>query len=217
MKTAQPKSDITWASPSILFSHPHHFNPLDQRVWIALPPKEATEQVFKPGKVVNIVDTDTLSVRYEGDSREAFNMKGDKVFPLDTSDQDYNNLMDLPFINEPEVINNIQKRYQDDQIFSYLGSSLISVNPYKYIHKLFENKVLEQYQEAIRNLQFDIKELPSHIFAVTGNAVVNLLNTQKNQAIVISGESGAGKTELAKLSTKFLASLASNISMKTQK
>jgi len=87
---------------------------------------------------------------------------------------------------------------------------LIALNPYTKIPELFSDNLLTRYQKNIYNPQFSLKDEPPHIYAISGIAYKQLIENKKNQAIVISGESGSGKTEETKYAMKFLTTLGKN-------
>ncbi|XP_035888604.1 unconventional myosin-If isoform X3 [Phyllostomus discolor] len=97
----------------------------------------------------------------------------------------------LPQITEDSIVGNLRKRFMDDYIFTYIGSVLISVNPFKQM-PYFTDREIELYQGAAQY------ENPPHIYALTDNMYRNMLIDCENQCVIISGESGAGKTVAAK-------------------
>uniref|UniRef100_A0A6I8S5Z3 Myosin IF n=1 Tax=Xenopus tropicalis TaxID=8364 RepID=A0A6I8S5Z3_XENTR len=97
----------------------------------------------------------------------------------------------LSKITEDAIVENLKKRYLDDYIFTYIGSVLISVNPFKQM-PYFTEREIELYQGAAQY------ENPPHIYALTDNMYRNMLIDGENQCVIISGESGAGKTVAAK-------------------
>ncbi|XP_044162105.1 unconventional myosin-If-like isoform X3 [Bufo gargarizans] len=97
----------------------------------------------------------------------------------------------LSKITEDAIVENLKKRYMDDYIFTYIGSVLISVNPFKKM-PYFTDREVELYQGAAQY------ENPPHIYALTDNMYRNMLIDGENQCVIISGESGAGKTVAAK-------------------
>ncbi|XP_067088385.1 unconventional myosin-If [Osmerus mordax] len=97
----------------------------------------------------------------------------------------------LSKINEDAIVENLKKRYMDDYIFTYIGSVLISVNPFKQM-PYFTDREIELYQGAAQY------ENPPHIYALTDNMYRNMMIDGENQCVIISGESGAGKTVAAK-------------------
>nr|XP_057944461.1 unconventional myosin-Ie [Doryrhamphus excisus] len=97
----------------------------------------------------------------------------------------------LTKINEDAIVDNLKKRYMDDYIFTYIGPVLISVNPFKQM-PYFGEKEVEMYQGAAQY------ENPPHIYALADNMYRNMMIDRENQCVIISGESGAGKTVAAK-------------------
>nr|XP_046254592.1 myosin IEb [Scatophagus argus] len=107
----------------------------------------------------------------------------------------------LSKINEDAITENLKKRYMDDYIFTYIGPVLISVNPFKQL-PYFTDKEVELYQGAAQY------ENPPHIYALADNMYRNMMIDNENQCVIISGESGAGKTVAA----KYIMSYVSKVS-----
>ncbi|XP_075885012.1 myosin IEb [Nelusetta ayraudi] len=107
----------------------------------------------------------------------------------------------LSKINEDAITDNLKKRYMDDYIFTYIGPVLISVNPFKQLPYFTEREV-ELYQGAAQY------ENPPHIYALADNVYRNMMIDNENQCVIISGESGAGKTVAA----KYIMSYVSKVS-----
>ncbi len=89
------------------------------------------------------------------------------------------------------VLQNIKMRHARDQIYTYIGPVLISVNPFKRL-PLYEKSIIDSYVGRYPH------EVSPHTYAVAEAAFRNMLTEEENQAVIISGESGAGKTEVAK-------------------
>lgn len=100
--------------------------------------------------------------------------------------------------SEEAFIDNLHKRYREKLIYTYIGSVLVSVNPYQDL-PIYDRKYVETYGTA------NFYELPPHIFAVTNTALRSLCDELRDQCILISGESGAGKTEASKKVLQFIA------------
>ncbi|XP_051890313.1 unconventional myosin-X [Pristis pectinata] len=105
-------------------------------------------------------------------------------------------LATLSQLDETILLNVLSRRFRHDQIYSYIGDILVAINPFKYL-PLYEKSESEKYRSCSKD------SLPPHIFAVADRAYQSMLGRlatgPKNQCIVISGESGAGKTESTKL------------------
>ncbi|RVE68208.1 hypothetical protein OJAV_G00089780 [Oryzias javanicus] len=99
---------------------------------------------------------------------------------------------------EVAFISNLKKRYSKDLIYTYIGTLLVSVNPYKELD-IYNKKQMDTYMGV------NFFELPPHIYALADNAYHTMLTEFNNHFILISGESGAGKTEASKKILQFYA------------
>ena len=113
----------------------------------------------------------------------------------------YDNMVKLNDLNEPVILHNLRQRFKKDIIYTYVSSILIAVNPFKQM-TLYTPEVMDTYKDGGARVQ------PPHIFAVADNAYNGMLADQKDQAVVISGESGAGKTETMKLTLQYIAEVS---------
>ncbi|XP_068176609.1 unconventional myosin-Ie isoform X2 [Antennarius striatus] len=107
----------------------------------------------------------------------------------------------LSKINEDAIVDNLKKRYMDDYIFTYIGPVLISVNPFKQM-PYFGEKEVEMYQGAAQY------ENPPHIYALADNMYRNMMIDCEAQCVIISGESGAGKTVAAKYIMSYISKVS---------
>uniref|UniRef100_A0A8B9HNX3 Osteoclast-stimulating factor 1 n=1 Tax=Astyanax mexicanus TaxID=7994 RepID=A0A8B9HNX3_ASTMX len=107
----------------------------------------------------------------------------------------------LSKINEDAITDNLKKRYMDDYIFTYIGPVLISVNPFKQL-PYFTDREVELYQGAAQY------ENPPHIYALADNMYRNMMIDAENQCVIISGESGAGKTVAAKYIMSYISKVS---------
>ncbi|KAL4501636.1 hypothetical protein ABPG72_018687 [Tetrahymena utriculariae] len=125
----------------------------------------------------------------------------------------YDDMVEMSLLNESEILKNISTRYKQDQIFTLIGPTLIVMNPYKQISNLFDDQIMQMISEQAKqkqeiiNLQQPFKEYP-HIYSISASAYESVFKSNTNQAIVISGESGAGKTENAKYAMRYLTQLS---------
>uniref|UniRef100_A0A670J7G6 Myosin IH n=1 Tax=Podarcis muralis TaxID=64176 RepID=A0A670J7G6_PODMU len=100
--------------------------------------------------------------------------------------------------SENAFLDNLRKRYQENLIYTYIGTLLVSVNPYKELG-IYTVKQMEQYKGV------NFFELPPHIYAIADNAYRVMCTEYNNHFILISGESGAGKTEASKKILQYFA------------
>ncbi|XP_029309150.1 unconventional myosin-X [Cottoperca gobio] len=123
-----------------------------------------------------------------------------KVQPMHHSSirgvEDMSTLEDL---HDGAIMHNLFLRYQQRHIYTYIGSILAAVNPYQPLAGLYDRPAMELYS---RN---HLGEISPHIFAVANECYRSLWKRLQNQCVLISGESGAGKTESTKLILKFLS------------
>ncbi|XP_009299653.1 unconventional myosin-Ih isoform X1 [Danio rerio] len=100
--------------------------------------------------------------------------------------------------SETAFLDNLKKRFTEDLIYTYIGTLLISVNPYKELD-IYTKKQMDLYMGV------NFFELPPHIYALADNAYHTMLSEANNHFILISGESGAGKTEASKKILQYYA------------
>ncbi|KAA3490398.1 Myosin-J heavy chain [Gossypium australe] len=126
----------------------------------------------------------------------------EKLFPRDADEEEEHGGVDdmtkLTYLNEPGVLYNLQRRYALNDIYTYTGSILIAVNPFTKLPHLYNVHMMEQYKGA------PFGELSPHVFAVADVSYRAMMNEGRSQSILVSGESGAGKTETTKLIMQYL-------------
>ncbi|EEE50904.1 hypothetical protein OsJ_31412 [Oryza sativa Japonica Group] len=125
---------------------------------------------------------------------------GKKVLPRDTEADlgGVDDMTKLVYLHEPGVLCNLARRYGFNEIYTYTGRILIAVNPFAKLPHLYDMHMMEQY----RGVQFG--ELSPHVFAVTDASYRAMVSEDRSQSILVSGESGAGKTETTKLIMRYL-------------
>ncbi|XP_028256883.1 unconventional myosin-IXAa isoform X2 [Parambassis ranga] len=115
------------------------------------------------------------------------------LLPQPESQGDHADLCCLPELNERSLLDNLRSRFRQEKIYTYVGSILIVINPFKFL-PIYNPKYVKMYDNHT------LGDLEPHIYAVADVAYHAMLQRQSNQCIVISGESGSGKTQ----STNFL-------------
>ncbi|KAG5177395.1 myosin I, high molecular weight-Acanthamoeba sp [Tribonema minus] len=175
--------------------------------WIWIP--DSTEVVL-PAKVVNtFYKGEPGKVLVDGKPRSLAPAESAECTLADqqTLNPDVDNLTSLDDLNENSLLNILRERYNLNRIYSNIGSILVSVNPFKAL-PLYTPQQIDMYKEGPRGK-------PPHVFAVGHNAYYEMINERKNQSIIITGESGAGKSEACKLVLQFIADLSANHSGKS--
>ena len=109
-------------------------------------------------------------------------------------------LGNLSFINEPSVLHTIRERYSQLSIYTYSGIVLIAINPFQNV-ALYSQDIVQAYSGRKKG------EMQPHLFAIAEDAYRCMLRDRSNQTIVVSGESGAGKTVSAKYIMRYFATV----------
>jgi myosin-5 len=105
-------------------------------------------------------------------------------------------------LHEPAVLNNLELRFAGTLPYTYTGSTCIAVNPYQWIKAVYDPELRKQYMSKPRT------ELQPHVFAFSAKAFSEMHSYNANQSILVSGESGAGKTETVKILMNHLATIS---------
>jgi len=128
------------------------------------------------------------------------------------------NLIHLPHLNEPTMLHAIHERFNEQQIYTFTGPILIAVNPFQQL-PLYTNEVLEAYRshgnlhdchnQSNPSLGKKQQQLPPHVYSIADRSYQQMMRSKGNasQSILVSGESGSGKTETTKILMLYLATL----------
>ncbi|KAF6168634.1 hypothetical protein GIB67_005246 [Kingdonia uniflora] len=162
-------------------------------VWV-----EDPELAWVDGEVLE-VNGEEIKIRCT--SGKTVVCKTSNVYPKDAEAPQcgVDDMTKLAYLHEPGVLQNIRSRYEMNEIYTYTGSILIAVNPFRRLPHLYGNHMMEQYKGA------DFGELSPHPFAVADVAYRMMITEGISQSILVSGESGAGKTESTKMLMRYLA------------
>ena len=130
------------------------------------------------------------------------NQKTGSIFYLGNTEEesDLDNLIDLVHLNEPSILYSSLIRYQKDKIYTFTGNILLAINPFKKIN-IYDNLFINKYKNGSNE---------PHPYFIANSCINNLFRNNKNQVVLVSGESGAGKT----VTTKFIMKYISEVSNK---
>ncbi|XP_069654951.1 myosin heavy chain, skeletal muscle, adult-like [Haliaeetus albicilla] len=143
-----------------------------------------------------------VTVKTEGG--ETLTVKEDQVFSMNPPKYDkIEDMAMMTHLHEPAVLYNLKERYAAWMIYTYSGLFCVTVNPYKWL-PVYNPEVVLAYRGKKR------QEAPPHIFSISDNAYQFMLTDRENQSILITGESGAGKTVNTKRVIQYFATIAAS-------
>ncbi|XP_077972837.1 unconventional myosin-VI-like isoform X3 [Styela clava] len=157
------------------------------------------EHGFMLGTITDIGHS-TITVQPFSKNEKPTSAPYSQVFP---SEPDNNKEMDdncaLMYLNEATLLHNLRVRYKKDKIYTYVANILIAVNPYKEIKKMYDADSIKNYRGK------SLGVMPPHCYAIADKAYRDMKVNKLSQSMIVSGESGAGKTENTKFVLKYLA------------
>uniref|UniRef100_A0A6Q2Z5V9 Uncharacterized protein n=1 Tax=Esox lucius TaxID=8010 RepID=A0A6Q2Z5V9_ESOLU len=160
------------------------------RVWIPDP-----EHVWKSAEILRDFrpGDETLELQLEDASPQLPHLRNPDILVGE------NDLTALSYLHEPAVLHNLKVRFVESKIiYTYCGIILVAVNPYKQLH-IYGDAVIHAYSGQ------NMGDMDPHIFAVAEEAYKQMARNNKNQSIIVSGESGAGKTVSARFAMRYFA------------
>uniref|UniRef100_A0A8C5R6A1 Unconventional myosin-VI n=1 Tax=Leptobrachium leishanense TaxID=445787 RepID=A0A8C5R6A1_9ANUR len=159
-----------------------------------------TTDGFQLGNIVDI-GPDSLTIEPLNQKGKTFLAAINQVFP---AEEDQNKHVEdncsLMYLNEATLLHNIKVRYSKDKIYTYVANILIAVNPYFDVPKLYSSDFIKTYNGK------SLGTLPPHVYAIADKAFRDMKVLKMSQSIIVSGESGAGKTENTKFVLRFVYS-----------
>uniref|UniRef100_H3C4L1 Myosin X, like 1 n=1 Tax=Tetraodon nigroviridis TaxID=99883 RepID=H3C4L1_TETNG len=171
------------------------------RVWVREKELLLPATVNSCGDGTLVITTDYGEVLY----LQQAEVTRERVYAMHQSSIDgVEDMSALAELHEAAIMHNLYQRYQKDNIYTNIGSILAAVNPYKQIPGLYDLDRVDLYSKH------HLGELPPHIFAVANECYRCIWKRHDSQCVLISGESGAGKTESTKLLLQFLSVMSQN-------
>uniref|UniRef100_A0A8C9XWS2 Myosin VIIBa n=1 Tax=Sander lucioperca TaxID=283035 RepID=A0A8C9XWS2_SANLU len=155
------------------------------------------------GAEVTVTDTGQLQlIDDEGKEHKIKKKTEGTIRPMHpTSVKGVDDMIRLGDLNEAGLLRNLLVRHKEGIIYTYTGSILVAVNPYQLL-PIYTTEHVHMYTDR------RLGELPPHVFSIADSCFFNMRRNRKNQCCVISGESGAGKTENTKLMLQFLSAVS---------
>ena len=147
---------------------------LDTEIWCSSTEK-SKEKIQDPFFLCKIISYDSekenYSIQSVNNPEETISISYSEIFLLNEyPEYGYPDMVEMNHLNEAELLNNLKKRFEKNLIFSYVGPTLIAINPYMKIPELFSDDILTQYQNNIYNPNFSLKDAAPHIYALGGLA-----------------------------------------------
>lgn len=164
-----------------------------KKVWVPHP-----TEGFKLGRIVDI-GSDDITIEPFDAPGTAIHSVYDRTFPAEEYDnKDVDDNCGLMYLNEGTLLHNLRIRYMKNEIYTYTANILIAVNPYFELPELYSSQTVKKYNGK------SLGTMPPHVFAIADKAFRDMKVTKHSQSIIVSGESGAGKTESTKYILKYL-------------
>ena len=170
-----------------------------KRVWVPIFGENNKIENFVAGGIVASAG-DNVTVKFDG-GEQKFRKKDVCPEINPPKFEGAEDCAQLSYLNEPSVYQNLKARYNADLIYTYSGLFLVAVNPYKRI-PIYTDPIAELYKGKKKT------EVAPHVFAAADVAYRAMLNDRVNQSMLVTGESGAGKTENTKKVIQYIAYIA---------
>merc|ERR1719367_1689798 len=164
-----------------------------EKVWVSEP-----QEGFVLGQIVDLTDEGAL-VQPLSSKFKSIQAPFDRLYPAEEDEKkEVDDNCGLMYLNEATLLHNIKLRYLKDKIYTFVANILIAINPYDDIKHLYESKTIKSYHGK------SLGTMPPHVFAIADKAFRDMKVLKQSQSVIVSGESGAGKTESTKYILKYL-------------
>jgi len=168
------------------------------RIWFK---ENSRPDIFSLGKIIDLGEKGPLVQAIDSGEEEekVYEVEYKCVLPAEKiHTKEVDDCCSLMYLNEATLLYNTQLRYNKTKIYTYIGNILIAVNPYAQLKNLYSKETLTSYAGK------SIGVRPPHVFAIADKAFRDMKALRQSQSIIVSGESGAGKTESTKYILKYL-------------
>uniref|UniRef100_A0A8C4V0Q2 Myosin VB n=1 Tax=Falco tinnunculus TaxID=100819 RepID=A0A8C4V0Q2_FALTI len=188
------------------FSAPPPPSPQNTKVWIPDP-----DEVWRSAEIIKDYKEGDKSLHLKLEDETLYEYpvdQGNKLPFLRNPDilVGENDLTALSYLHEPAVLHSLKVRFlESNHIYTYCGIVLVAINPYEQM-PIYDQDVIYAYRDQ------NTGDMDPHIFAVAEEAYKQMARDEKNQSIIVSGESGAGKTVSAKHAMHFFATVGGSAS-----
>ncbi len=168
--------------------------------WVWLP---HAKEAWVPVQLLDLLPGDRIDCRTSLDERFEINLS-DEFRPVHPSSLiAIENLVNLEELSEGAILHNLRSRYEKNEIYTYISTIVLSINPYKLL-PYYGPSTIEKYRDGLSKRD----QMAPHVYALADAAYKSLSIDSANQSVIISGESGAGKTESTKLVLQYLADVS---------
>jgi len=164
-------------------------------VWVPVPAPDG----YKAAMVKSAAGDKVTVETQDGKTMELLKEKCDQMNP--PKYEKCSDMASLTYLNEASVLYNLKARYEAGLIYTYSGLFCVAVNPYRRL-PIYSDEVVKMYRGKRPS------EMPPHVFAIVDTAYQDMLIEHENQSMLITGESGAGKTENTKKVIQYIAKVA---------
>jgi len=200
---------IDMNDPEIIDSLKYLLIPSAEKVKLQAQPFDGKKNVWiaehKEGFIpVEIQSTKGEEVTVKTQKGEMVTVKKDDIQQMNPPKfERCDDMADLTYLSDATVLHNLRERYKNWFIYTYSGLFCVTINPYKRL-PVYTMKMVYLYRGKKKN------EVPPHLYFVADNAYASMLRDRDNQSMLITGESGAGKTENTKKVIQYLAYIAAS-------
>ena len=178
------------------------FVPDDRHVWLSAT-CDAASVCDQDGNIEFEIDDSSLGKGNTERRLLSVDIKSLPLHNINIGDHGVEDMCDLGFLHEASILDNLRRRFTHQLPYTRSGEICIAVNPYQWLERFYTEQAMDSYRDKLRH------ELPPHAFATSAQAYRGLRESGRNQSILVSGESGAGKTETVKIMLNMLAHVAS--------